>query len=214
MSTLIHSRSWDAQNRLAEFGLSLEVLQEAAEAGYLGLISCTDNDPPATRGYIAWAHVLRRLREQLIPSGWKRDDSLNFPRTFSEEHRISIVVSTGDDGTGRSHLHPRTKSPKGQLTEQAVYLNSLQGILKGFLPDEETKTLPNSAYTTWILLFYVTVAEVRAELSLPSVIRDGEILAWEERIILPPIEVDPSVLERSPEVDPGPEIEVPVSRKK
>ena len=214
MSTLIHSQRWDAQSRLVEFGLSLEVLQEAAEAGYLGLISCTDNDPPTTRGYMAWAHTLRRLREQLVPFGWKRDNSLNFPRTLSEKHKISIIVSTGDEGTGRSQLHPRTKSPKGHLTEQAVYLNSLQGTLKGFLPDEETKTLPISAYETWIFLFYVTVTEVRAELSLPSVITDGEILAWKERIILPPTEVDPDVLERSPEDDLGPEIDVSVNRKK
>ena len=214
MFAIIHSQHWDAQNRLAEFGLSIDILQKAVEAGYLGFISCTDNDPPATWGYTAWAHTLRRLREQLVPFGWERNNSLNFPRTFSEEHKISIIVSTGDEGTGRGHLHPRTKSSKGQLTEQAVYFNSIQGTLKGFLPDEETKTLPNSAYTTWILLFYVTATEIRAELSLPSIITDGDILAWKERIILPSIEVDPGVLEGGPEEDPGPEIEVPVSRKK
>ena len=213
MSALIHAQLWDVQSRLAEFGLPIDALQEAAQAGHLSLVSCSDNDPPATRGYMVWALTLRRLREKLIPSGWKRDDSQNFSRTFSEKQKISIIVATGDNGTGRSHLHPRTKSPKGQLTEQAVYRNSWQGTFKGFLPEEETADRPLLEYETWIFLVYITATEVRAELSLPSNIEDGNILAWQERILLPPIEVDPGALEMNPDDDLGPEFEVAVRRK-
>ncbi len=214
MPALIHSQVWDVQNRLAEFNLSVDSLQEAVQAGHLGFISCTENDPPTVRGLIAWAYTLRRLREILIPAGWKRDDAQNFSRTFSKESKINILVATGDKGTGRVNLHPRTKSPKGQLTELAVSHN-IQHAFDGFLPREKSERLSLSVYgMTWILLAYISVTEVRAELSLPSNIEDGHILAWEERIILPRIEVDPDSLEvSSTDNDPGPEFNVPVRLK-
>ena len=212
-STTIYSQPWDVENRLEQLGLSTDILLKAAEAGYRGLISRTDNDPPTVKGYIAWADTLRGLRDELIPAGWKRDNSQNFSRTFSEEYRISIIVATGDSGTGRSHLSPKTRSSKGQLTAQAIFHNNLQGTLKGFLPEEETKAIPLSKYETWIFLVDTTVTEVRAELSLPSVIRDGEILGWRDRIILPPLEVDPTAWKVNPDDDLGPDFDVLVRRK-
>ena len=77
MPPQIHAQIWDVQNRLAEFNLSVEILQEAVQAGHLGFISCTEFDradcqrhyclglyspPPArdTRPY--WLEVGRRSK--------------------------------------------------------------------------------------------------------------------------------------------------------
>jgi hypothetical protein len=123
-------------------------------------------------------------------------------------------VATGDKGTGLVDRHPRTKSPKGRLTELAISHN-IQLAFEGFISKEESERRSLSVYgTTWIFLTYITATKVRAELSLPSSIEDGHISAWKERIILPPIEVDPESLERNIlDNDPGPEFDVPVRLK-
>ena len=214
MPPQIHAQIWDVQNRLAGFGLSVEILQEAVQAGHLGFTSCTELDSPIARGITAWNSTLRRLREMLIPTGWKWDNAQNFSHTFSTESKINILVATGDKGTGLVDWHPRTKSPKGRLTELAISHN-IQLAFEGFISKEESERRSLSVYgTTWIFLTYITATKVRAELSLPSSIEDGHISAWKERIILPQIEVAPESLKiNSPDNDPGPEFDVPVRLK-
>ena len=212
MKIQIYSQPWDIQNRLAEIGLQIELLQRSAEAGYSAFVSCTENDPVFVRGFNTWSRTLRRLREELIPLGWKRIDSGNFPRTSSPKHSTSIIVMSGDEGTGLGHLHPRPKSPRGSLTAQAVHVNNIQGTFKDFLPEEEREDLPISGYKTWVFLVHISSSEIRAELSYPVVIESGKILAWKERILLPPTDIDPSAFEFTPD-DLGPEIDVKVERK-
>jgi hypothetical protein len=46
---------------------------------------------------------------------------------------------------------------------------------------------------TWILLYNVTDNEIRAELSLPDSMVEGYIDTWVERLILPPIPLEPAL---------------------
>lgn len=215
MEKQVYVQPWDVNTRLDRLGLRANIFQKAAQDGHLGLVSCTENDPPFFRGLTVWGYTIRSLREQLVPLGWKRDNAGNYARTFSDESRINIIVASADAGTGRSNLIPRTKSPKGSYTQQAVQSNAIQGVLEGFLPDlNQEGGLPSTSlgYPTWIFLIYITEGTIRAELSFPTVIESGNIQSWRERIILPEIDIDPSPLEKEPE-DSGPDFTIEIQRK-
>lgn len=61
--------------------------------------------------------------------------------------------------------------------------------------DETTATEVNTAI--WYLMQQVGETTISAELSLPSVIEDGQIVDWTERILLAPIDrtIEPAVHE-------------------
>jgi hypothetical protein len=62
------------------------------------------------------------------------------------------------------------------------------------------------------LLIYITDDEIRAELSYPDQIEDGQIISWKERIFIPDTPNDPGEIIK-PSKDDDPDIDVPVRRK-
>src|ERR1051326_2002635 len=67
-------------------------------------------------------------------------------------------------------------------------------------------------HPTWVLLIHINDDEYRAELSFPDEMDEGQITSWKERIFIPN-EGDESGAVVSPDVEPGPEFDVPVRRK-
>ena len=62
---------------------------------------------------------------------------------------------------------------------------------------------------TWFLLLHRAGAEVRCELSLPSLLsEDGRITRWQERIMLPPIPLDSNEMDIVAPKGPDPDIHV------
>jgi hypothetical protein len=97
----------EAVGRLAELGLSIDLVgrvvrQADAEASF-----CTPLDPPIMEGLTRWARTNRFLREELIPLGWRFDNPRNLPRTIHPGGQFAIVAMTGDDVTGLAGLPPR-----------------------------------------------------------------------------------------------------------
>jgi hypothetical protein len=62
-----------------------------------------------------------------------------------------------------------------------------------------------------VLLYNVTDTEIRAELSLPDSMVDGYIDTWLERIVLPPVPLQPAVTVPAPR--PAADPLVPVTRR-
>jgi hypothetical protein len=118
--------------------------------------------------------------------GWGWDNADQQPRTFSQDGRIAVVVSTGDDATGKAHLVPSTKNPKGDATARKVASNQAQLDFPDLPADDATGV---ARAITWLLLIHVSRDEVQSELSLPEVLSSsGVVTSWAERIILPPID--------------------------
>jgi hypothetical protein len=67
-------------------------------------------------------------------------------------------------------------------------------------------------YPTWILLIHITDEEIRAELSYPDEIEEGNIVSWKERIFIPD-DADDAGAKVIPVGDTEPDIDVPVRRK-
>jgi hypothetical protein len=191
MAAQVHVED-EAVDRLAELGLSVEIIERVVRRADAEASMCTPLDPPITEGLTRWGRTNRFLREELIPAGWTFDNPRNLPRTIHPSGEFAIVATTGDELTGLLDLLPATKYAKGFATVQAVETN--EQLTLDFT-DFDLGALDAQARNagellTWFMLFHVDDEGFRVELSLPDAITEGRITSWAERIILPAFPCD------------------------
>jgi len=214
---LVRIEPLDVAARLADFALTVDVLRDAVLAGEIARASCTANDPPAFPGFSAWAVTTRVLRELLMPEDWTKSDKGGFSTVISPDGLMAIVVATGDDSTGNSDKPPKTKFPRGPITQEAVQRNG-QYDLFASLVDPGRGTMPAETtgipVVTWMLLIARKPNALQAELSLPAAIGDDlRVEKWNERIILPSIRPDDDDQVPLPTPAPSPDFDVDVVRR-
>jgi hypothetical protein len=190
-------------DRLAELGLKAEFFEFALRGADAEARTYTPLDPPNMAGMARYARTVRLLREQLVPLGWTYDNPRNLARTVRPDRRVAIVTALGDAATGVAHVSPSTRYEKGVATVEAVSRNFLQLTLPIDLGDEYPVEQQADGVVTWILLYAVTEAEIRAELSLPDSMVEGYIDTWLERIILPPVPLPAVVSAPARAADPA-----------
>lgn len=199
--------------RLAELGLTPEILETAVAKGQLAVDNCTTNHPRMFPPLAGWAETVRGVREGLIPFEWDISDDRNYALAVHPSGDMAIAVATGNEQTGIAAGTPATKCSKGTSTLEAVMVNVQQlSLFTELSPSQEPQADAEDRRATWILLIYRTPEETRAELSLPVVIAvDGRVTDWRERIILNPIPRDPQPLRVEP--PQLPDLDVPVKRR-
>lgn len=176
----LYKESWDVNARLAELGLTRDILVQTVRACVVGRSSCDDDDPPSARGYETWKYGVNRLRKQLQQEGWFKDDTDQFSTIANDKRRIKIAVCNTDDGTAAEDRSPRNRSRKGVLTERAAYRNA-----QPYLFDISVEgKVDRRDYNTWYLCVYVTNESVRAELSFPDSFESGYLKSYSERIFI------------------------------
>jgi len=181
-----------AVERLAELGLTPQVLEFALIGADAEARTYTALDPPNMQGMARYSRTVRLLREQLVPLGWTHDNPRNLARTLSPDRRVAVIATLGDAATGVAHGLPSTRYGKGVATVEAVSRNFVQLTLPIDLGDPDPLDSDTEDGTvTWVLLYHVTDTEIRAELSLPDSMVDGYIDTWMQRLILPPVTLEP-----------------------
>lgn len=202
--------------QLYALGLDEPTVEAVVVRGFVARQTCTAFDPPSYPGTVQWAQTHRALRETLTPRDWTPDDSHNYSRVVSPDHKTAVTVATGDEHTGKAGaVEPRTKYPKGSETKLAVEMNAqltLWPTASPVIADE----VPRPRQATWMLLIATTEREVRYELSRPKgQDEQGRVVSWSERIIFPPIQIDslPTRNDHHDDDDDGSAgIDVPVER--
>jgi hypothetical protein len=194
-------------DRLAELGLSVEVLHRAVRAGVEARATRTGLAPRNAAGTDLYSYTVEELRLLLVPSGWTADFAGGQERTVSPDGLTSIIFSTGvgDVGSPDRHATPRTAYAKGPLMRDAVTENL------GFVQEELPFGLrpapdPTARRLCWVLLVKVEPGQAQVELSVPNGMRDGVVVSWAERVPLPPLPLGDIV-------EPGeqpPDLDVPV----
>lgn len=173
---------------LRELDLTPGVLENALRAGLNAAALCTANHPPGFPGIAMWAETIASLGEQLIPEGWHRDDRENYSTVVHNAAMLGIAVASGTPDTGRANRQPTTRHAKGPVTHQAVERNA-------YLPFDHLPENLDAPTPIWLLLHHRADEELRSELSFPVEIDEsGHVTAWGTRLILTPIELEPTTL--------------------
>jgi len=203
-----------AADRLAELGLTVELVERVLRRADAEASMCTPLDPPIMEGLTRWGRTNRYLREELVPAGWRYDNPRNLPRTIHPDGEFAIVAATGDDLTGLAALLPRTKYRRGDATARAVQVNGQLALdLGDFDCGQDDDRDRDRDLLTWLLLFHADDDGFRAELSLPDAIEDGRITGWAERIILPFFPRDACRLDDLAPARPDEDVVVAVARR-
>lgn len=207
----------EASGRLAELGLTIELIERVVRRADAEASMCTALDPPMMEGLTRWGRMNRFLREELIPAGWRFDNPRNLPRTIHPSGEFAIVAATGDELTGLAGLLPTTKYLKGDATVQAIVINEQLTLdFDDFAPGPDDIPVGGSGeMLTWFMMFHTEEEAFRVELSLPNAITDGRITSWAERIILPvfPRDDDRLTSPVTPDRDDLDEVVVEVTRR-
>lgn len=209
--TQVHSLKIEITDRLAALGLTEDELTQAVKRGVLARTEVTPNHPPLFAGFVTWGTTVCALREILLRKGWVRNDEGNYSVVVNPSASFSIAVATGNEDTGNPDTTPTTKSPKGPSTRNAIEENLNQMAL---FPELTSTVNGNTeeGRLTWLLLISHDGSKVKSELSLP-IHCEGKVDAWQERIILPEIELEPSnSISVTPVLPNLPDIEIDVRR--
>lgn len=210
---------WDVNRRLAELGITSEVLIKAVESSQFARAACTENDAPNFPGIAAWNGAVRSLREDLVLENWQRLNDTGQPLIVRPDNTFALTVTSADENTGRkAEFEPRTKSSKGPRTLEKVAQN--RWLFPDLEEDEVTRVqeINKRRINTWMLLIHYdkVLGQVRSELSRPvTADEDGIIIGWSERIILPPFDVEPE-FDALPDEETGPnggEIDIDIKRR-
>jgi|GEM_PF-275275 len=184
----VFKQQFEVADRLAELGLSRDLLKEVLSVGLIGWLNCTQNHPLSFPGIYAWAETVRSLRENLLPLGWDRVNDRNLPLTANSVTKVAITASSGDEHTGIENMSPRTRNPKGSTTKELAEANALQlGLFSDMTDSPEELLAEAKNWDTWLLLAYrdLQARVLRCELSRPvNIGDDGRVDGWDERIIL------------------------------
>jgi hypothetical protein len=210
----VYGETASAETRLNEMGLRPDILRNAVQYGVSYASSCTENDPPMLAGIEVWGKTMRSLRDQLLPAGWRRDNSRNYATVIDPADAFAVAVAGGNGFTGLADRTPYTRTEKGPVTRQAVLQN--QGHFADIDAEfAKVSPRPASEMRTWLLMYFVDeeADEIRIELSLPAFMsREGFVTAWLERIILSPMDRSAQAAIESPD-QPSTPIEIAVTKK-
>lgn len=199
------------------FDLSVAEIQSIATRIYRGFIQVSSLHPKGFDGTNAWAEGTSQLRATLIPKGWRQDDPQGQPRITSKNRKVSITVSSGNSDTGVPNRVPQTRNDKGSQTASSVQFNARQGLLFQMVTaDRASAVVPlTKGEALWVFLYFIDfdAGQLRYELSQPTKMSDADkINGWSVRYIMPPMPLNPTVVE--PERDDISNIDFDVTPKR
>ncbi|HEX2859072.1 MAG TPA: hypothetical protein VHP58_02615 [Alphaproteobacteria bacterium] len=200
---------------LEALGLTVEPFHQSLFKGHSDRLAFSNpNDAVFMPPLVQWNGTLSGLRTHLAPFGWTKLTDQGYDLVVDATGKLAIAVSSGDDNTGIDGLFPpTTKCAKGPRTIDAVQTNAM--LMDNLFPE----TLPHPSVMhkkgrlTRLLLFSQRGGVIYSELSLPSSTDGSKIDSWQERIILPPMDL--GAIPTQPETpDDTPDVLVDVRRKK
>jgi hypothetical protein len=170
---------WNVEARLAElFDVSKAEMVEVALAAVGGRRDAVDDDPITAPGTFSYIFGTRALRRLFRAKAWKRNRAGGMESVFAPERGVKIVFQNADLAA-EERRDPKAVSDKGNATERAVRMG--QGNL---FPEVEEEEIKEATASIWYYFVSCEGDDVRAELSRPISIVDGQFLGFHERIFV------------------------------
>ena len=169
----------DVSARLRElFDITLEEAIHIVLAAAAAKRDAVDDDPVTTPGTFAYIYGTRAIRKTFRARGWHIDRRDGVESVVNLERGLKLVFQNADVAASE-HQDPRAVSEKGSASERAVRL--AQGWL---FPEMEWEVVSRETAHLWFLFVSINGSDIRAELSRPRAIDDGQFTGFHERILI------------------------------
>jgi hypothetical protein len=189
------------------FGVTSDELRHVVEQAAAARADCVADDPVTAPGTLAYFYGTRGLRALFRANGWERDRAGGVESVFCPSRRMKLIFQNADLAAVVSH-EPCSISAKGSASAEAVRAG--QGWLFPYMAEDAEA---RSSAHVWYLLVSFDGLDIRAELSRPRSIKDGQFQGFHERIFILKRGDFDGALMKLPDDLPGDPIEVLVSRK-
>ncbi|MFC5369825.1 hypothetical protein [Arcanobacterium bovis] len=182
----------EAIHALKNLGIDSQVLIEAIQVAESRSQEVTSFYPKTAAGLERWLTTVGVTRTGLAnmdTESWEYDDPKLKPLMRNKKRGIILSFAAGTADTGMTNGFPQVKRKQGKVAHALHGQSSEQPALDGI--DELIRVLGNDSEDpthgeVWVLLYHRDEHEIRAEVSLPVGISDGEFSGWKQRIILDP----------------------------
>ncbi|XCB29584.1 hypothetical protein RQN30_10330 [Arcanobacterium hippocoleae] len=188
----IYQNHEEAAKALDNLGIDLQVLVEAIQVAESRSQEITSFYPKTAAGLERWITTVGVTRTGLAnmdTESWESEDPTLKPLMRNKERGIILSFAAGTADTGRTDGFPQVKRKQGKVAHALHSQPNEQPAIDGI--DELIRVLGNDSENpahdkVWVLLYHRDESEIRAEVSLPVGISDGEFSGWKQRIILDP----------------------------
>jgi hypothetical protein len=178
---LIYTEDWEIDSRLVPFQVSRPELVEIARAVQGARADSVENDPATAEGQFAYIYGTRYTRAAWRRKGWLLYRENNIESVRHPTLDWKIIYQNVDIAASLEH-EPRAVSGKKSGSERLI--DVAQGNL---FPPEQFKEKSGFKQTNAGIWFYcvsVKGDDVRAELSLPLRVANGNFEGFAERIFI------------------------------
>ena len=139
------------------------------------------NHPLNAAGQLSYIYGTGAVRDALRAKGWEIDRTGNIEATYNPRTGMKIVFQNADSAC-EDERDPRAISDKGPAATKAVDIGQASLFPEYDIEDQEKRKRENAAL--WYLFVYINGDDVRAELSFPKRIEDGQFKGFNERIYI------------------------------
>ncbi|MBB3144959.1 hypothetical protein FHS21_001360 [Phyllobacterium trifolii] len=180
----VYAEERDVNTRLASFGVTKSELIEVVRSTLGERLNSVAVDPLGTPGTLSYIAGTRHIRWLFLPKGWSTDRTKNIESVINPANGIKIAYQNVDMA-GSPHRSP--KAIAGKRGGSASLIEEAQGslFLHGELPEAvDLASVRSLGSSMWYLCVSFNGEDIRAELSLPASVKDGNFHGFLERILL------------------------------
>ena len=180
----IYFEEWDVDRRLEQLGLKRLELIDVVRLTLAERQNTIEVDVLNAPGTLAYIHGSRHLRLLLLSKGYLVDRQKNVESSVHPETGVKITYQNVDQAALKLHS---PKAISGKRSGSASAIDAAQGSL--FSEDELPEVIADTDFTTlpssmWYFCASFDEGNVRAELSLPIGVADGNFSGFLERIFI------------------------------
>jgi hypothetical protein len=177
----IVAQDYEVASRLDQIGLSAAELISVVHQAVAAKANFVLNHPLNAAGQLSYIYGTGALRDVLRPKAWVIDRTGNIEATFDPKTGIKIVFQNADSACDDDR-DPKAISGKGPAAVSAVDLGQ-RNLFPDYEAEDQAKRKKANA-ALWYFFVYINGDDVRAELSFPKHIEDGQFKGFNERIYI------------------------------
>lgn len=177
----ILAQDYEVASRLDQLGLSASELIGVVHQAVAAKANFVLNHPLNAAGQLSYIYGTGAVRDALRAKGWEIDRTGNIEATYNPRTGMKIVFQNADSAC-EDERDPRAISDKGPAATKAVDIGQASLFPEYDIEDQEKRKRENAAL--WYLFVYINGDDVRAELSFPKRIEDGQFKGFNERIYI------------------------------